>query len=183
MKVNLPVQGAAKTERGYNTHCKSFCFAMIGASAKLTALMNRLENNFRLWGRRKFNLITEIEHVDPNYKIFTDNLTKEERASINKNIKRKIENTPLDYIKGIFQESNIFLSQRQPKNLLRLLSNSSISRNPSLPKGNFKCNYKRCKIYRLYIIEYSEFELANRKVWKVKKYHLSQQKHYILFKM
>ena len=27
-------------------------------------------------------LITEIEHVDPNYKTFTDNLTKEERASI-----------------------------------------------------------------------------------------------------
>ena len=27
-------------------------------------------------------LITEIEHVDPNYKIFTENLTKEERASI-----------------------------------------------------------------------------------------------------
>ena len=31
---------------------------------------------------------------------------------IMKNIKRKIENTPSDYIKGIFQESNIFLSQR-----------------------------------------------------------------------
>ena len=29
-------------------------------------------------------LITEIEHADPNYKIFTDNLTKEERASTTK---------------------------------------------------------------------------------------------------
>ena len=29
-------------------------------------------------------LITGIEHVDPNYKIFTENLTKEERASITK---------------------------------------------------------------------------------------------------
>ena len=29
-----------------------------------------------------------------------------------KNIKRKIENTPSDYIKGIFKESNIFLPQR-----------------------------------------------------------------------
>ena len=27
-------------------------------------------------------LITETEHVDPNYKTFTDNLTKDERASI-----------------------------------------------------------------------------------------------------
>ena len=85
-----------------------------------------------------------------------------------KNIKRKIENTPSDYMKGIFQESNLFLSQRRPKNLLRLLSNSSISRNPSLPKGIFKCNDKRCKIRRLYLIECSEFKLANRKVWKIK---------------
>ena len=74
-----------------------------------------------------------------------------------KNIKRKIENTPSDYMKGIFQESNIFVSQRRPKNLLRLLSNASISRNPSLPKGIFKCNDKRCKIRRLYLIECSEF--------------------------
>ena len=38
--------------------------------------------------------------------------------------------TRSDYIRKMFQESNIFLSQRQPKNLLRLLSNSSISRKP-----------------------------------------------------
>ena len=57
-----------------------------------------------------------------------------------KKIKRKIKNAQSDYIKGVFQESNIFLSQRQPKNLVRLFS---ISRNPSLPKGIFKCNNKR----------------------------------------
>ena len=85
-----------------------------------------------------------------------------------KNIKSKIENTPSDYLKRIFQESNIFLSQRQPKNLLRLLPNSSISRNPSLPKGIFKCSDKRCKICRFYLIECSKFELANKKIWKVK---------------
>ena len=75
-----------------------------------------------------------------------------------------------DYIKGIFQESNIYyLSQSPAKNLLRVLSNSSISRNPSLPKGIFRCNDKRCKICRLYIIECSEFELTNRKIWKIKR--------------
>ena len=31
-----------------------------------------------------------------------------------KNIEREIENTPLDYIKGIFQESSIFLLHCQP---------------------------------------------------------------------
>ena len=34
---------------------------------------------------------------------------------IMKNIKRKIENTPSGYIKGIFQESNIFLSDKRCK--------------------------------------------------------------------
>ena len=56
MRVCLSVLGAAKTERGYNARCISFCSAMIGACAKWTALMNRPENNFRLWGRRKFNI-------------------------------------------------------------------------------------------------------------------------------
>ena len=59
--------------------------------------------------------------------------TKIQVKIIMKNIKRKIQNIPSDYIKEIFQESNIFSSQRQPKYLPRLLSNSSISRNPSLP--------------------------------------------------
>ena len=61
------------------------------------------------------------------------------------NIKSKIENSPSDYAKWIFQESNIFLSQRQPKNLQSLLSNSSISRNPSLPKGIFNAMIKDVK--------------------------------------
>ena len=34
MRVCLSVLSAAKTERGYNTRCKSFCSAMTGACAK-----------------------------------------------------------------------------------------------------------------------------------------------------
>ena len=60
MKVSLSVLGAAKTESGYNTRFKSFFSAMIGSCAKWTALMNRPENNFQLWGRRKFNLAEEL---------------------------------------------------------------------------------------------------------------------------
>ena len=47
---------------------------------------------FRTYNSTDFQLLTtKIEHVEPNYKIFTDNLTKEKRASItelweNKNI-------------------------------------------------------------------------------------------------
>ena len=55
MKVSLSVLGAAKTESGYNARCKSFCSATIDVCAKWTALMNRPENSFQLWGRREFN--------------------------------------------------------------------------------------------------------------------------------
>ena len=69
----------------------------------------------------------------------------ENKNIVIKDINRKIENTLSDYLKGICLESNIFLSERQSKTLLRLLSNFSISLNPSLPKGISKCNAKRCK--------------------------------------
>ena len=94
---------------------------------------------------------------------FATTLNKDTDQIIKKNIKIKMENTPSDYINGIFQERNTFLSQHQPKNLPILLSNSSISRNQSIPNAFFKCNDKRCKICRLYIIGCSEFELANKK--------------------
>ena len=68
---------------------------------------------------------------------------------IMKNIERKIENTPSDYLKEIFQERNIFLLQCQPKNLLRLLSNSFISRNPSLPKGIFNRNQQKHILFKM----------------------------------
>ena len=57
MKVCLFLIGAAKRESGYDTRWKSSCSAITGACAKWTVLMKRPENNFRLWGRRKFNLL------------------------------------------------------------------------------------------------------------------------------
>ena len=103
-----------------------------------------------------FKFYTEPKNNFNNIPFVTSFHEDKDNKIIMKNIKRKIENTPSDYIKEIFQESNIFLS-RQPKNLLRLLSNSSISRNPSLAKGIPKCNDKRRKIFRLYIIKCTEF--------------------------
>ena len=71
-----------KNESGYNTRCKSFCSAMIGACAKWTVLMNRPENNFRLWGRRKFDLFShrmKKQHlkdvVSNRFLTFNDNFT------------------------------------------------------------------------------------------------------------
>ena len=115
-------------------------------NAKLKSPTPKPNNNFN-----NIHFVTTF-HEDTDNKI------------IMKNIKRKIENTPSDYLKGIFLASNILLLQRQPDNLLRLLSKSSISQNPSLPRGIFKYSEKRCKICRLYLIECLEFELANTKI-------------------
>lgn len=84
--------------------------------------------------------ITNFDNI-PLLTTFHENKNK----IVIKDINRKIENTLSDYLKGICLESNIFLSERQSKTLLRLLSNFSISLNPSLPKGISKCNAKRCK--------------------------------------
>ena len=84
-----------------------------------------------------------------------------------KMLKEKLKVSLLIMWQGFFKKVTS-LSQRQPKHLLRLLCNFSISRNPNLPKGIFKCNDKGRKICRLYIIECSKFELANRKMWKIR---------------
>ena len=44
------------------------------------------------------------------------------------NIKRRINNTSND-LKEIYDNNNVFLSQRQPKNMLRILSSTSIKKN------------------------------------------------------
>ena len=96
-------------------------------NAKLHGPAPKLKNNLRYTTIYNITIYNNIPFVTFFHEA-TDN------KIIMKNFKRKIENTPCEYIKWIFQESNILLSQRQPKNLQRLLSDTSISRNPSLPK-------------------------------------------------
>ena len=54
MKVSLSVLGAAKTDSGYNTLCKSFCSATIGTCTKWTVNEPSREQ-FPIWGHQKFN--------------------------------------------------------------------------------------------------------------------------------
>ena len=62
-----------------------------------------------------------------------------------KNIKIKIEETTSNCIK-VLQEIYIFLSKRQPKNLLRLLSNSSEFTSKIYSNGMKKTQCKICKL-------------------------------------
>ena len=83
-----------------------------------------------------------------------------------KNIKHKLKNIQNDALKSLYESSNIFLAQRQQKNLLRHLFRASISGN-KVSNGIFKCNSKRCKVCQQYLQECNKFTLSNNMVWKV----------------
>ena len=70
-------------------------------------------------------------------------------------------------IQEIFNEHQIVFAQKQPSNLLRILSNSSIT--PRITaKGLFKCQDIRCKLCQLYIQEGDRFIMSNNQEWIIK---------------
>ena len=74
-------------------------------------------------------------------------------------------------MKYVFQNTNVILSQRQPKNMLRILSTAKF-RNEDHPtsyeNGLYKCLDKRCKICSLYINQCKSFEMSNGKTWEIR---------------
>ena len=81
-------------------------------------------------------------------------------------IKSKINNSSSNYLKSFYDNYNIFLSQRQPRNLQSLL-NQKTSKNKDI-NGIFKCSDERCKICSIYLQNVSNFKLANGQTWEVK---------------
>ena len=78
-----------------------------------------------------------------------------------------------DYLSNVFSNSQIVLSQKQPKNVLSQLTKAKfVSHNVQLSNLNehciTKCNDKRCNICKLYLQTDDNFELANGKIWTVK---------------
>ena len=87
------------------------------------------------------------------------------------NIRKKIENSNSDYLKEVFNDSKIILAQRQPKNLLNLLTNAKYNskvQNENNLNGLHKCTDKRCKICKLYINECSSFTCSNGIKWEIR---------------
>ena len=79
-----------------------------------------------------------------------------------------IDNIKDANLKPVFENTNIVLSQKQPKNLMRLLSQPTktpITNKESLIK---KCNDKRCKICSYYLQCTSEFYTTSGVLWKIK---------------
>ena len=107
---------------------------------------------------------------------------------LNNVIRRKkhhIEHTPSNELKDTFKTCNFILSQRQPKNLLRILSPSqyppetSNRNNPTNPIS--KCTDKRCKICKLYIQCVNSVVTATGKVWDIRCQMSCQSKNVIYF--
>ena len=88
---------------------------------------------------------------------YYDNVNNNEKVE---KIRKKCYDIQSDYLKNIFKNSNIILAQKQPKNLLRLLSKARFNTDANnfiQPKGLFKCTDKHCKICSFYINEGNSF--------------------------
>ena len=73
-----------------------------------------------------------------------------------KKIRRNFNNIQSDDLKNIFKNSDIILAQKQPKNLLRLLSKARFNTDTNSflqLKGLFKCTDKHCKVCLLDVNE------------------------------
>ena len=80
-------------------------------------------------------------------------------------------------IKEIFSETNtVLLSQKQPPNLLRLLSKAKLdTAKTALENGLLTCNDKRCKLCQLYIRQWKSFlNLKWKRMVNQKSYYLPQ---------
>ena len=81
-----------------------------------------------------------------------------------KKIRRKFNYIQSDHLKNVFKNSKIILAQKQPINLLRLLSKARFNTDTNnfiQLKGLFKCTDKRCKICLLYVNEGNSFVMSN----------------------
>ena len=81
----------------------------------------------------------------------------------------------LDYqsrhISEVFKNKNVIISQKQPKNVLQLLSQARFKTELNAfqqQNGFFKCIDKRCKICSVYIVEGDSFIMSNNMSWQLR---------------
>ena len=128
-------------------------------------IINKAFHNAKLQGpapyRNKQNNLPYVSTFYPNI----------DNKSLVYNIRRKLNSVQSDYLKNIFKENEIILSQRQPKNLKRILTSAIFKNNLTFnfrPNGLFKCKNKRCKICALYINECTSFICSNNVTWEIR---------------
>ena len=89
-----------------------------------------------------------------------------------KKVKQYMKQLTIDNeLKPIFENCEIVLSKRQPKNLLRHLTKAEFSSektNKNETYGIQKCTRANCKICHLYLQDVKEFTLSSGKTWSVR---------------
>ena len=99
----------------------------------------------------------------------TTNYSNYNFHNIIREAKNMINNINQDNIKNAFENTEIILSQRQPNNLLSILTKAKFSEKKSETPTISKCNDVRCRICSHYIQFTTEFNLANGKKWITRK--------------
>ena len=113
-----------------------------------------------------------------NYPLCQYNFT-----AVQKQVQRYVNELSKDEdLKEIFDNNKVILSKRQPKNLLRHLTNAKFSNETNIiENGVHKCKRKNCKICEMYLQEDKEFELSSGKTWKVKNVVTCKAKNVIYY--
>ena len=124
-------------------------------------LINKGFHNAQLQGpaplKAKTNIIPFVSTYYSNYS----------NQNIAEKAKKLLKTTPNQDLKNTFEDYTIVLAQKQPLNLLRLLTKSQNKNYQNVP-GLVKCSNKRCKLCKLYIQEEDRFILSNNKEWLIK---------------
>ena len=97
-----------------------------------------------------------------------------------------IRNSKDKRIQNAFQNTTFIQSNRQPKNLLQLLTNSRFLTTPHQisdqePSGIFLCDRSNCKICRLYLQECKSFVTAKGATWNVKSHATCHSKNVLYY--
>ena len=104
----------------------------------------------------------------------------------NKNVVKQanilLKNCPDDRTRKKFENKEIVLALRQPKNILRELTSAKFDSHeiPEKTNGIHKCPRPNCKICQLYLVECKEFPVSNNTIWKVPT-HITCHSKYVIY--
>ena len=86
-------------------------------------------------------------------------------------IRSKLSNIQWRHLSEVLKNKNVNLSQKQPRNLLRLLTRARFNAEINAfqqQTGLFQCIDERCKICSLYIVEGHIFIMLNNVRWELR---------------
>ena len=115
----------------------------------------------------------------------TTNCSNYASTAIVKKANLLLENCPDAETRRVFAKKRVIHALKQPPNILRQVTSAKFSSNISStsmkPNGIFPCSDDRCKIHKKYLIQCSEFPVANGTIWKVPSHITCNSKFVVYF--